>query len=393
MKRREFLKKGLEGIVVGILVIGATKTFGDGGFVSGHYYLGKIFQGEQMAVIKYEEGVEDVIFKVKYEGEADEFGWIIPVPAQPEVDTKSEEFDKIFKELATLTQSSRIGWTMKGRGENSEGYWSDAHVYVVEETTVGIYNVAVIQAYKSNALTNWLNQHGYFIPIGGENIINEYVNKNWYFVAAKIIPEQFEEKGNIHPIRLTFKTSEIIYPMKITSISAKENMDVLLYIFTGRWYRGVGLMNDSESEIITVSYRNIYKKDISGYPAISKFLNKDYYSLTKLGLRYHSPSDMSEDIVLNKITTTIPEKYLILESYPNPFNVITYIEYNLPRDSYVELKVYNILGQEIETLINLYQRAGRYKTVFSGQNLPSGVYICRLRTQDFIKAKKITLLK
>jgi len=68
MKRREFLKRSLEGIVIGILVLGATKTFGDGGFVSGHYSLGKIFQGEQMAVIKYEEGVEDVIFKGKYEG-------------------------------------------------------------------------------------------------------------------------------------------------------------------------------------------------------------------------------------------------------------------------------------------------------------------------------------
>jgi len=282
---------------------------------------------------------------------------------------------------------------MKDRGKSSGGYWSDAHIYVVEETTVGIYNVAVIQAYKSNALNNWLSQQGYTIPIGGENIINEYINKNWYFVAAKIIPEQLEEKGNIHPIRLTFKTSEIVYPMKITSISAKENMDVLLYIFTGHWYRGVSLMDDSKSEIITVSYRSIYRKDISGYPAINKFLNKDYYSLTKLGLRYHSPSDMSEDIVLNKITTTIPEKYLILESYPNPFNVTTHIEYNLPKDSYVELKIYNILGQEIETLINLYQRAGRYKTFFSGQNLPSGVYICRLKTQDFIKAKKITLLK
>ena len=373
MNRREFLKKSLEGIIITSLGLGATKTFGDGGFISP--YERDVYQPNQMAVIKYDKGIEDIIFKVKYEGNADDFGWIIPVPSLPKLDTKSEDFDGIFFELADLTHWHR-GW----------GKSYDNPIDVVEETTVGIYNVAVLHADNPNALSDWLKQHNYNIPSGGENIINEYINKNWYFVAARIVPEKLEEKGNIHPIRLTFNSSQIVYPMKISSISAKEYMQVLLYVFGD-----YPIHKKSNGDIVTVIYKKIYKKNLEDFPILNKFLDKDY-SLTKLRFMYYSPSDINEDIVLKK-ETSIPKDYSLLQNYPNPFNLSTTIRYELPENSYVELKIYNILGQELETLVNGYKWAGKHKIEFESNKLSSGLYLYQLKTRDFVTTRKMVLLK
>ena len=107
---------------------------------------------------------------------------------------------------------------------------------------------------------------------------------------------------------------------------------------------------------------------------------------------YYSPSDINEDIVLKK-EINIPKEYSILQNYPNPFNLTTNIEYLLPKNSYVELKVYNILGQEQETLVNEYKWAGKHKIEFNANKLSSGIYIYQLKNQDFVSAKKMILLK
>ena len=378
MNRREFLKRSLEVVVVISLCLGATKTFGDGGFVT---YERDAYQPNQLAVIKYDKGIEDIIFKVKYEGNANDFGWIIPVPSLPKIDTKSEDLDKIFNELAYLTGRLGGGWRTKGPGETD--------LDIVEETTVGIYNVVVLQAHNHEALMDWLNQHNYEIPSEKYEIINEYVNKGWYFVASRIIPERLEEKGSIHPIHLTFSSSEIVYPMKISSISAKKNMQVLLYVFTDYM-----IYEKSDINISSAHYRLIDKEKLPGkYPILYKFLDKDC-TLSKLRLIYQSPSDMDEDILLKIHNPMInPENYLLFQNYPNPFNEVTNIKYELPYFSFVELKIYNILGQEIETLVNENQSPGEHKIEFNAQTLPSGVYMYKLKTHNLVLTKKMILIK
>jgi hypothetical protein len=89
----------------------------------------------------------------------------------------------------------------------------------------------------------------------------------------------------------------------------------------------------------------------------------------------------------------IPEAYSLSQNYPNPFNPSTYIKFNMPQDGFVTLKVYDILGNEIQTLVEGNHKAGSYNIYFNGSDLSSGVYFYRLTAGSFIETRKMTLVK
>ena len=89
----------------------------------------------------------------------------------------------------------------------------------------------------------------------------------------------------------------------------------------------------------------------------------------------------------------LPTKYSLKQNYPNPFNPVTSIEYDLPLKSHVLLTVYNLNGQEIARLTDEIKPAGRYKTGFDASGFSSGIYIYRIQTKNYSKARKMLLLK
>ncbi len=89
----------------------------------------------------------------------------------------------------------------------------------------------------------------------------------------------------------------------------------------------------------------------------------------------------------------IPKTYNLYENYPNPFNPETKIKFDLPIDNYVMIKVYNILGKEIYTLVNDFKQAGRYLVSFNGSNLSSGIYYYKITAGNFEQVKKMILIK
>ncbi|MBI5476627.1 MAG: T9SS type A sorting domain-containing protein [Ignavibacteriales bacterium] len=92
---------------------------------------------------------------------------------------------------------------------------------------------------------------------------------------------------------------------------------------------------------------------------------------------------------------TIPAEFRLNQNYPNPFNPSTVISYQLPVSSFVSLKIYDILGREVATLVNAIQLPGNYHSTFSTLHsaLPSGVYFYRLQAGNFVETKKMILLK
>jgi hypothetical protein len=90
---------------------------------------------------------------------------------------------------------------------------------------------------------------------------------------------------------------------------------------------------------------------------------------------------------------SVPLKYQLYQNYPNPFNPSTVISWQLPEKSHVLLKVYNILGKEVSTLVNEEKPGGKYKITFDAGNLASGVYFYRLITDSFIQTKKMMLIR
>ncbi|HKJ81940.1 MAG TPA: YCF48-related protein [Ignavibacteriaceae bacterium] len=89
----------------------------------------------------------------------------------------------------------------------------------------------------------------------------------------------------------------------------------------------------------------------------------------------------------------IPTDYSLYQNYPNPFNPTTVIRYRLPANSFVMLKVYDILGRKVSTLVNEEKTAGTYEVEFNGINLSSGVYFYKIQAGDFISTKKFILLR
>ncbi len=92
-------------------------------------------------------------------------------------------------------------------------------------------------------------------------------------------------------------------------------------------------------------------------------------------------------------TTTIPSAYVLSQNYPNPFNPTTTIGYEIPERSFVTLKVYDVLGNEIAALVNKEKPAGSYEIEFGGVELPSGIYFYRLQAGSIYLSKKMILLK
>ena len=88
-----------------------------------------------------------------------------------------------------------------------------------------------------------------------------------------------------------------------------------------------------------------------------------------------------------------PDNYSLHQNYPNPFNPVTSITYNLPADGNVSLKVYDMLGSEVITLVNGHQKTGVYTIPFNGKDLSSGVYICKISADNFSSTIKMILMK
>lgn len=89
----------------------------------------------------------------------------------------------------------------------------------------------------------------------------------------------------------------------------------------------------------------------------------------------------------------VPTEYLLKQNYPNPFNPTTTIEYQLPSDGFVSLKIFDLLGSEIKTLVNDFKTKGRYSITFDASNLASGLYIYQIKSNNFSSIKKMILSK
>jgi hypothetical protein len=105
-----------------------------------------------------------------------------------------------------------------------------------------------------------------------------------------------------------------------------------------------------------------------------------------------------KDQVSSLIESSIPVKPFLEQNYPNPFNPATEIRYGLSDDTWVTLKVFNLLGQELATLVNEFQKAGARSVKWNGTNdagskIGSGVYIYRLTSGKFVQFGKMTMVK
>ena len=128
---------------------------------------------------------------------------------------------------------------------------------------------------------------------------------------------------------------------------------------------------------------------VSGPGGSNTYIRENYIIVT-------NPTIIQED------SDVLPTEFKLYNNYPNPFNPTTIIKYAIPqsplpgedgRGGLVTLKVYDVLGKEIKTLVNEEKPAGYYEVEFDATSLPSGVYFYQLKTRDYIKVRKMVLLR
>jgi len=290
-----------------LLAMTAAPVLADGGFFPDSMYR-DLYESAQKAVILYGNCTgnytgnctgnctEHLILSVSFEGDAEDFAWVIPVPNMPEIAVTEAE---LFWELSDFTArglpSGGGGFGCFGGAAPSPGDGVD----VIEEKVVGPYATAILSATNATALADWLNANGYVFPEEGEEIVSQYIEKEWYFVATKINAVEEDTgyalaEGAIEPIVLSFASNETVYPLRISSLSATNatSPEVLLYVLADhvmvpeQYPLYIGYGNWTENAFTLEFANNVSVEDLSEYEIlpelVSTYLPGDEFYLTKL---------------------------------------------------------------------------------------------------------------
>lgn len=199
------------------------------------------------------------------------------------------------------------------------------------------------------------------------------------------------------------------YPTMVGTITATV-LPVELVSFSGSLSGSEIILNwqtatEKNNQGFEVQRKNGYTWDKVGFvEGHGTTLEKNYYSfkdnigdLTQKDFTYRLRQiDFSGSFIYTSeitINNSVPAEFQLSQNYPNPFNPSTQINYSLPQSSDVLLKVYNVLGQEITTLVNGKQAAGKYDVKFDASRLSSGIYYYTISAGSFNETKKMILMK
>jgi len=219
----------------------------DGGFIPVIHGIAE--SADQRAVIIDRGDSETIVLQTAYEGDAADFAWVIPLPARvtrADIGTADPAMFTTLEELTAprMLRVAGVGGVRACGCAGSGGAHVEDGVTVWETLRVDGYDVAVLSAEDSANLSGWLSTHGYALPDGNEATLAHYVTQGWYFVALKIAPTPRRNTGGVdgapggytgeelRPITLSFATDQLVFPMRISRLSTRERVEVLLYVLS-----------------------------------------------------------------------------------------------------------------------------------------------------------------
>jgi hypothetical protein len=202
-----------------------------------------VSQPAQKAFLTWDpkEDVETFTVQPKFEGNAADFGMVIPTPRRPKLTEMPRDF---FKELAVFTilkpmpldKYKQILFSPKAAG--GAGFPSrlaKSSVQVLEAGVVGSLEYKIVTADRADDLYQWLKENRYSYG-GDEETLNTYVTKKWVFSVMRIDPKQMKKGadgkylGEVTPTRFSFESKSLVYPLRITQISVPTETEALFYI-------------------------------------------------------------------------------------------------------------------------------------------------------------------
>ncbi|MDP3829685.1 MAG: T9SS type A sorting domain-containing protein [Ignavibacteriaceae bacterium] len=191
-------------------------------------------------------------------------------------------------------------------------------------------------------------------------------------------------------------------PVELTSFSAKsEGNNISLNWTTSSELNNYGFeierANISNTNQTGFIWKNIgfvkgngTSNIIRDYKFTDYNLLNGYYLYRLKQIDFSGNSNYSKTVEVDIMN---PASYLLEQNYPNPFNPTTTISFQIPSEEFVTVKVYDVLGKEIKTILNEIKKAGVYEIPFNGSELSSGLYVYRITAGNFISEKKMILLR
>ena len=148
---------------------------------------------------------------------------------------------------------------------------------------------------------------------------------------------------------------------------------------TNTWQRIIYNLNAYNGQKIYVAFRYYMNTSVDGIMA-----NVDSVMVRNLS---------GAPVGIHHINENAPTSFDLKQNYPNPFNPSTSISYDIAKEEFVNIVVYNSIGQEVKTLVNEHKLAGSYTINFDASSLPSGIYLYRIKAGNFTKSIKMSLIK
>lgn len=190
-------------------------------------------------------GTTETHVQIFYQGPSEDFAWVVPVPANPEIFLSSDQlfntlsfqlapvFNLNFREEGTCTEGLNLRFGVEYDAMASSGAIppsaSSGSVNVLQEGQVGPYDMVVLQASSSAELVGWLDDNGYDLPPALDPVLQPYVAQDAYFLALKL--QKDKDTGDIAPIGFRYAGTRPAVPIQLTSVAATPDMRLETYVF------------------------------------------------------------------------------------------------------------------------------------------------------------------
>ena len=188
----------------------------------------------------------------------------------------------------------------------------------------------------------------------------------------------------------------LVIPVELTAFNAFVNdNDVQLDWTTATELNNLGFeiqrkRNDGQFESVGFINGNGTTTETNQYSFIDKKVDAGNYSYRLMQKDFDGTFAYSPEV---EVEVSLPLEYSLEQNFPNPFNPTTTIRYAIPEDNFVSIKLYDVLGNEVITLVNEQQQAGRYEMLFNASSIASGVYYYQITSGNFNQTRKLVLMK
>jgi hypothetical protein len=261
---------------------------------------------------------------------------------------------------------------------------------------VSVTNIGNLQA-RVTVTGNTGNVAGELVDANGTVVAEQgSTSTNPFILTAPSVGNYTVNAGYKNPSRRWESVTNVSLPVELVSFSALVNKNIVNL----KWITATETNNygfDIERSTNVSTWKKIGFVNGAGNSNSPK--NYEYSNLNSSAGRYSyrlKQVDMDGSFEYSPIVEVIienPKAFDLIQNYPNPFNPSTKIQYQVSNSSRVSLKIYDLIGNEVATLVDEYKPAGNYEIEFSALSLTSGIYFYKLQSGNFVETKKMILLR